>query len=432
MDADRAGFRQAFYIRALNGLGRALQSSGVAAPELDADALCARARRRTGLSDWGGDDIAAPLHRLVDALREEAGLSQVGRIAAYLNLLDHLSVRLRLVDYRARRPEVARQRIERPLFIVGLPRTGTTILYELIAQDPAFRAPLSWEVARPLPPPGVDAAADPRIRGTDRLLGLLEKLAPGFRRIHPVGARLPQECVYLMASSFLSEQYAYMYNVPGYRDWLLRQDMAPAYRWHAAFLQHLQVDSPRGHWVLKTPAHLAHLDALLHCYPDAAVVWTHRRPLQALASFSSLTTTLRGAFSDGVDPLRVGPGEWDYHAAVVGRGMAARQKFDQAQFLDVAFADICADPVAVVREIYSHFSLTLGAAAERRMRAYLAGHPRNRFGVHRYTARSFGLEAAAEQAQFGAYLERFDPWLAAGQAHGATDVQKPSRNLTSD
>ena len=346
------------------------------------------------------------------SLHDEAQLSQVGRIAAHFNMVDNLSIRLRLVDARKRRPEIAGQVISRPLFILGLPRTGTTILYELIAQDPAFRAPLSWEVASPCPPPAADTyRSDARIASTQRMLTLLESLAPGFRAIHAIGSQLPQECVYMLASQFYSEQFSYMYNVPAYRAWLLQQDMTPAYQWHRAFLQHLQVDMPTQQWVLKTPAHLGVLPTLLQQYPDARLVWTHRQPLDAIASFASLATNLRSGFSDAVDPMQVGAQEMSHSYAVTQRAVEARSGIDSQQLLDVSFDEICGDPMAVVMQIYAHFGLTLTAEANDNMRRYLQQRPRYLYGEHRYAPTDYGLSEARVREQFGAYRERFARWL---------------------
>ncbi|MEZ5568682.1 MAG: sulfotransferase [Halioglobus sp.] len=399
---------QAAVIRLANRLGDALAGAGYAWPTLQVDSLLSAAERRTGLDHWGDESVFEGLRVLVTALEGQAELTPVGRVAAYLNLLDHLCVRLRLLDYRERRPQVQAQRVRQPLFILGLPRTGTTILHELIAQDGAMRSPASWEVARPLPPPAAERyASDARIAPTQRMLGLLKWLVPGFQAIHAVGARLPQECVYMLASAGMSEQFSYMYNVPDYRDWLLEQDMTSAYRWHRHFLQHLQVDCPRERWVLKTPAHLANLRFLLAQYPDAAIVWTHRRPLAAMASFSSLTHTLRAGFSRGMDPFETGAGESRHFARVLERGMRDRSELDPARVLDVGFNAVCADPLAVVESIYCHFGFHLSDASRDRMRAYLRQHPRNRYGEHRYTPGSYGLDAGLEARLFGKYLQRF-------------------------
>ncbi len=402
----------AAYIRLVNAIGARLERLGFAKPELHAEQLLDHAQARTGLHDWGDGAFRPGLEQLASALQAQARLSQVGRITAYWNLLDHLCVRLRLIHYRAQRPEVADQRIKRPLFILGLPRTGTTILHELIAQDPAFRSPASWEVARPLPPPTTQHyLSDKRIASVDRLLGVLEKLSPGFQAIHAVGATLPQECVYMLASSFISEQFGYMYNVPDYRDWALDQNMTGTYAWHAQFLQHLQVDCARERWVLKTPAHLAYLKYLLAQYPDADVVWTHRRPLDAIASFSSLACTLRRGFSNDIDPLATGAYEFRHFAAMAQRGMADREALDSGQFIDVSFQSICADPMIVIRAIYSRIGMALSNDTQLRMRDYLRRRPRHLYGEHHYSADEFRLTGALEQQLYGEYLCRFSGYL---------------------
>jgi hypothetical protein len=370
-----------------------------------------RARRRTGLQDLGDESCLTGLERLVDSLESEARLSQVGRFAAWFNLLDHLCVRLRLIDYRKRHPQVAEQAIRQPLVITGLPRTGTTILYELIAQDDAFRAPTSWEVTRPLVADTPGSSARRTIRRVDLALGMMEKLAPGFRAIHAIGAQLPQECVYILASAFASEQFAYMYNVPSYRAWALDTDMNEPYRWHARFLQQLQAGAGERRWVLKSPAHLAYLDSLLGRYPDANVVWTHRRPLGAMASFSSLTRTLHGGFSDHVDPVAVGKQECRHFSQVTERGIAQRRGLPQERFFDASFSAICRDPVEVVRQVYEYFDLELRPAVKQRMYDYLARRPRDLYGEHRYSAREFGLDEGLERDLFGAYLAHYAAFL---------------------
>lgn len=408
----KASYKPAANIRLINTIGERLERMNFAKPELHADKLISRAQRRTGLDDWGDESFRSGLEHLSASLTAQAQLSQVGRIAAYYNLLDHLCVRLRLNNYRKGRPEVAEQQINRPLFILGLPRTGTTILHELIAQDPCFRSPASWEVSRPLPPPAVHSYnSDRRIAVVDRLLDVLEKLSPGFQAIHAIGAQLPQECVYILASSFISEQFGYMYNIPDYRNWAMDQDMTHAYAWHAQFLQHLQVDTARERWVLKTPAHLAYLKYVLTQYPDASIVWTHRRPLNAIASFSSLACTLRGGFSAHVDPLATGAYEFEHFSKMAQRGMADRQVLDKGQFIDVGFDAICTDPISVISNIYRRLGLELTHEARLSMREYLRRRPRNLYGEHRYSPDTFGLDADLEQQRYSEYLSQYRDFL---------------------
>ena len=336
---------------------------------------------RTGMTDFGDASFRVGLEKWCHSLNDEAALSQIGRIAAYFNIVDSLSVRLRMVNYRNSRPEISREVIRQPLIILGLPRTGTTILFELLAQDPAHRSPASWEVMKPIPPAReASYGSDGRIKTVEHLLSLAEKLSPGLKSVHALGAQLPQECVYMLASHFISEQFGFMYNIPTYRDWALEQDMTAAYRWHADFLQHMQVDFQRERWVLKTPPHLAYLEYLLAQYPDASLVWTHREPLTAVTSFASLASTLRGGYSDEIDPVSVGQYEATHFSKILTRGMAQRNRIDAGQVFDVGFEEICRDPLAVVRKIYEFFGFSLGRDAENHMLRYLEKRPRHLFG----------------------------------------------------
>jgi hypothetical protein len=404
--------RQPAYLRLTNRIGYHLERAGFSRPNLNVDHLIRRAQHRTGLHNLGDESFRLGLEMLTSELRNQAQLSQIGRLAAHFNLLENLCVRLQVIDFRARHPEVAKQQIQQPLFIMGLPRTGTTILYELIAQDPAMRSPASWEVARPIPPAKHESyCSDKRIKSVERMMGLAEKVSPGFQAIHAIGARLPQECVYIFASHFISEQFGYMYNIPHYRAWALDQDMTASYHWHANFLQHLQVDCSGEHWVLKTPSHLAYLNCLFAQYPDAAIVWTHRRPLDAMASFSSLAATLQSGFSDTIDRRAIGAHEFEHFSKIVRRGIQQRRVQDQSRFFDVSFSAICSDPISVIRDLYDFFGMHLSSEAQTRMRKYLTQRPRNLYGEHRYSATEFGLDGEQEQKLYSEYLAQFGDYL---------------------
>lgn len=403
---------QPYYVKAINRWGRRMQRCGYSIPILSPEKCIDRARKRTGMTDFGDEAFRLGLEKLCESLNEEAALSQLGRVAAYFNIVDSLCVRLRIMDYRKARPEVAQEVIKAPLIILGLPRTGTTILFELLAQDPAHRSPASWEVTRPVPPAQEDSYySDKRIKSVDLMLSLAEKLSPGFRSVHAIGAQLPQECVYMLASNFISEQFGFMYNIPTYRDWALEQDMTAAYRWHATFLQHMQVDFRRERWVLKTPPHMAYLQYLLAQYPDASLVWTHREPLTAVTSFASLASTLHSGYSDEIDPIGIGQYEAVHFSKMLEQGISQRNRLDTGQFIDVGFDAICKDPMAVVRRIYDHFGFDLGSEAEARMGQYLESRPRHLFGEHKYARRDFGLSDQSYHGLFDNYRAQYEKYL---------------------
>jgi hypothetical protein len=232
-------------------------------------------------------------------------------------------------------------------------------------------------------------------------------LAPTFRQVHPVGAELPQECVSLMAPTFMSDQFDAMYYVPSYRAWFFRQDLRPAYEYHRRFLQHLQVRQNARRWVLKAPTHMFALPSLLSVYPDALFVQTHRAPLDAMDSVSSLITILRRVFSDAVDPLTVCREAIDYWSNTLDRFLRERDRLAHGRICDVDYAEIRHDPLAVVRQIYAHFGWSLSAKVEQRMHRALASKLQERNGLHQYDLSQFGVQEAESAARFAAYCDRF-------------------------
>jgi hypothetical protein len=232
-------------------------------------------------------------------------------------------------------------------------------------------------------------------------------MAPNFRQLHPVGAHLPQECVSLMSPTFLSDQFDTMYNVPGYREWFLQQDLQPAYAFHRRFLQHLQERKNRRRWVLKAPTHMFALPTLLSTYPDALFVQTHRAPVGAITSVSSLITILRRVFSDAVDPMKIGEEAMHYWSSTLSKFLLQRDRLPPERVLDISYLELRRDPIGTVRSIYEYFGWPFSAPAENRMRDFLAKQPRDLHGFHRYEPGQFGLRPEHEQEFFSNYCERF-------------------------
>ena len=310
----------------------------------------------------------------------------------------------------ARYPEIADEQIRRPIFILGLPRTGTTLLYGLLAEDPAHRAPLSWEVDQPCPPAETASYhSDPRIETSGKRFEQLAQLAPGVQAIHPVGTLMPQECIVITASEFMTIRFEMCFDVSSYQDWFLDQDMHAAYAHHRRFLQHMQSRHAGERWILKSPGHLGPIDALFDTYPDAMVVQTHRDPLRVIPSVASLEYTLRMVASDDVDPVELGRQQLKAWTTLLEQGMAARARHPERerQILDLSMGEIVRDPIACVERIYEHFDLELSDEARSRMERYLALHPKNEFGKHQYSLEAFGLDEAAVNAAFKGYRERF-------------------------
>jgi len=384
----------------------------MSATKLNAEELLARASEVTGLDDLGEDTWREGLLRLVAALREEAALNEIGGQIAAGEITMYLANRLRVTEWHRCHPEIAAVDVTPPVVIVGQGRTGTTILHDLLAQDPAHRVPRTWEVDRPLPPPETESyESDPRIAEVQAQLDMTDLVIPGFKTMHPMGARLAQECVRITAGDFRSMIFPTQYRIPSYARWLLYEAaMAPAYRWHRRFLEVLQSRHKSERWVLKSPGHLWCLGELLTEYPNALLVQTHRDPLRIIASLASLLATLRRLASN-VSSVADGGAEFaDYLLEGLDRSVAARVNgtVPAKRVVDVHFHAFVADPFACIREIYARLGLELTREAETRMRTFLAENPQEKHGGHRYSFEDTGLDAGPIRERAQRYQEYFD------------------------
>lgn len=377
------------------------------------DRLVAEAVERAGADDLGEPTWQEGLDLLLDGFQSEARLNDVGVEVAAGDLVNHLANRLGIIAWRRDHPEVTDVGIEQPIVIVGQPRTGTTILYDLLALDPTLRAPLTWEVDRPLPPPETATYdTDPRIAEADETLAMADLLIPGFRNFHPMGATLAQECVRITAGDFRSMIFPIQFRLRTYNRWLLHDaDLAPAYRWHRLFLQHLQSRHPAQQWLLKSPAHLWHLDDLAGEYPDALIVQTHRDPLKVIASTSALAAHLRRMATDEPDIVEIAADYADDIFLGLDRGIDARQRgvFPADRIVDVQFSAFVADPIATVRAIYLALGRDLDDPTEQEMRAFLDKNPGDGGGGgSRYRFADTGLDPDLLRERSAAYQTFFD------------------------
>jgi len=396
-------------VRTFNRLGGALCRTGLPIGRFGLDGLKAKALRATGLHDFGDHPLDVPLQILLDAFESEARLNMVGRLSVRWDALRLLKNRLLLQEDRRQNPEIARETVKGPIFILGLPRSGTTHLHNLLSQDPALRCPAHWETMYPSPPPGNSPGEnDPRIRTAQGDLKWMYRLAPEFKAIHPMDARLPEQCTEITAHVFMSFRFSTHYEIPSYLAWLDKTGQRDAFAYHKQFLQHLQWNRPALPWVLKAPEHVFVLEDLFDAYPDARVVMTHRDPLKVVPSEVSLTTVLRRIFSDRVDPKGVGR-SISAHWAEGARRMVRAREGDQTpgRFLDVHYPDLLKRPMEVVQRIYSAFGLPMSADARTRMEHFLGRNPQGRFGRHRYSRKQFGLDAAELEDRFSEYVRRF-------------------------
>ena len=398
-------------VRLLNGGFAALGGLGKRLLSLEPAALMSAAARASGLEDFGEDYFRDPLDRLCRSLDGEASLTALGRMIARQDLLRLLGNRLQFVEIFKRHPDIAQGRVSAPVFILGMPRTGTTSMHELLALDPQFRIPLSWETAYPFPPPETATyRSDPRIAKVAAELAQVDRLLPDFRYMHPMGAELPQECVALFAHDFVSMIFDVQFRLPSYQDWIVQEDMREVFRNHRRWLQLLQWKKPGDTWVLKSPQYLWNITDMLREYPDARVIQMHRDPVSVAMSVGSLTATLRSLASNEVDLREVTQHYADLLHFGTQRTMAARARglLGADRVIDVQFLEFRADPLQQVRRIYAHLGFELTDASAGAMRQFLAsGRETGRHARHRYDLAASGIDLAAERARFAVYQQAY-------------------------
>ena len=375
---------------------------------LDPDGLISLAQRQTGLRDFGDISFVGPLTRLLDSCSAESALSMVGRSATRWDILRFLTNLLQIQAALNHDPHIATTPIRQPIFITGLPRSGTTFLHRLMLMDGENRAPAVWETIYPSPAAG---SPSKRITRVARQLKTFEWLAPEFRSLHPLEATSPQECSEITAHVFRSLRFDTNYHIPSYRSWLDSDVVRhrPAYRFHKRFLQYLQSqDDVERRWVLKCPEHLFALDAIRAIYPDARMVFVHRDPVKVLLSQSKLTEVLRRPFTRRLDPKTLGPDESRRWLDGTRRMMAIG---DDAGFPDpvchVHHIDLISDPLTTVETVYRHFGMTLSSEAASAIDAYATEKPTGGYGVHKYRFEDHGLDEEQERAKFRPYMVRF-------------------------
>ncbi|MGP8059858.1 MAG: sulfotransferase family protein [Acidimicrobiales bacterium] len=376
---------------------------------LTVDGLTAAAMEETGLKDFGSSPFREGLGRLTDALDEEADLTAAGTEILGLRLTMLLANRLRVEKVYAAHPEIGDQEVGGPVVIIGLPRTGTTALSQLVAADPQFRSLRLWESIDPVPPPTTETEHDdPRIGEAQRGLDAMYTVFPRMRSLYYQTATGATECQDLLGMAFRTEHFDGMAHVPSYRQWVLDCDMTPAYEYHRRVLRLLQWHCPPRLWHLKTPVHMLALDELCAVYPDAKFLWTHRDPAAVLGSVCSLIAYTRSWVSDRDDAAALGEEQSAVWAEALRRAMEFRDRTGEERFADVAWDELQTDPVGAVSRAYGRLGLDLGQSGRSRVAAWAADNPPGSKGAHEFALGDFGLEAAAVRRLFGFYLERFE------------------------
>jgi len=375
---------------------------------LEIDDLVAAACERAGSDDFGGESWREGLEVLVRALDTEASLNELGVGAMAEQIVGYLTNRLRIERWYARYPEIDDQQIVAPLFGLGLPRTGSTALSFLLAQDPARRSLRVWEAGDPCPPPETATEhTDPRIAAAQAGIDFTNELFTGFGGMLPTAADGPQECLIPMAFEFRSLIFEGMSLIPSYTSWLLQCDMEPAYRYHRRVLKLLQWRCPPDRWWLKTPAHMLSIEALDAVYPDARFVMTHRDVGKVLPSVCALYSTLSSVLTERPDPTAIGTHNCELWRTALERLIDFRDHGNGDRFVDLSFDAVQRDPIGQVARLYDDLGDDLSVVARRRMQDWWAENSKDRSGPGSYSAEAFGIDPAVIAGQFAFYYERF-------------------------
>lgn len=398
------------WVRRLNEEGACMDLRGVV--PLDEASLLDAARRETGLSDFGSPEWQEPFRVYIKALEDEAHLNLIGRLRVRQEMLLLLKARLQIEDTYKRHPEIDDEQIRQPIIVTGQGRSGTSMLQNLLAAHPDYGTLRHWEMLLPCPPPEkASYATDPRIEQAERWIGQWNRVVPTLESMHEFAATMPFECTVLMSISFLSDAWlAAFAQVPSFHAYMASCDPLIALRFHKRALKLLQWKNPRKHWVLKDVFHLQKMDALLKVYPDACVVWAHRDPVRATASFVNMLGTMQWAGSDR--PLGAGSLEvlrnpalsaalFDHVIDLVASGAVPSQRL-----CNVHYADLVSDPMGALEFIHRYFDLPFSESGRSGIARYMADNPRDSRPAHRYPAVKGTALARAREA-YRRYQDHF-------------------------
>jgi hypothetical protein len=376
---------------------------------LDTKTLCAKVQLRTGLHDFGEPPVEPPLEALINSLQNEADLHPLGRFLMHVRLQSLLENRLRLVDeWHTRSQKSAELQIRRPIFITGMPRSGSSFLHELFSRDLENRTPQVWEVMHPVPARRKGKGEERRrIRKTATALWWFRRLAHEPDSVYPVRACSPHECVAIHGHTFLSQEFICTARVPGYEKYVRSSDLTPVYAWQKRFLQYLQTDAPSKRWVLKAPDHVYALKEIFSVFPDAVIIQTHRNPLEVLRSSIQLTEILYNLFAWPGSREALAEREASLLAGSMDRFIRFRDMHPElaGRFIDLNYSDLVADPLAAVQRVYRQLDLALTKPAADRMQHLIS--QRSRYRKYTPTLAEFGVDVLREARRFSQYCFRF-------------------------
>ena len=370
------------------------------------------ARRDTGLDDFGGDSFREGLQCLIESLNTEADLNPVGEFIVHDLIMKSLKNRLHIEDWYRRHPEIEDEVIDRPLIGLGLPRTGSTALSFLLAEDPDARSLRRWEAGEPCPPPSTVEGPDPRIAAATAQQEMMDAAAPRLAALVPSTPTGPEECQDLMALDFKSQYFQAFAHIPSYSRWLLDADLTPTYAYERRTLKLLQWGQPRRPWRLKCPTHLLFLPHLDKAFPDARYVWTHRDPTEVILSVADLYAEFGQMTSNTVDRRYLGQLNVEQWSVGMQRALEFRDVGNDNRFFDLDFAAVQRDPIGEVKRLYAWLDEPVSAEFEAGMQEWWQVAGASRLPNTHPDASAFGLRMEAVRPLFADYVQRMTTWTA--------------------
>jgi len=368
-----------------------------------------RAARGRGPGDWGDDAFQTPMNLLCDAVRENGRLTPLARVVMRQSFIRAVKNRLELQACLQRHPDIEQTRIERPIFVLGFPRTGTTVLQNLLCLQPGRRGLRFWELVTPVPwheNPAIDERK--RRANAKRMLKAAYLIAPEQKEIHFIDAETYEECWPLFGASFCVMNYDLQSGMRRYGDFLMDHDMVGPYQEYAQVLKLLSWRNPADQLVLKCPEHLWFVDALLEVFPDACIVWTHRDPVPTIASYCSLMSLQWRTLYGHYDPTELGEHITTRFHQGIQRAMAARAAADPKRFFDVNFHNLVNDQAGTVRAICEYFELPHGEHMDTAVAGWLANRRADHRGAHKYSAARYGIDTARVHDLYRDYIDQFE------------------------
>lgn len=372
----------------------------------DIDELLAESSAAAGgLTDFGSEELRPGLKAVMDTY--DQAFNERGRKRNRRRLIMLLATRLRIEAALAKHPEILERPVRAPVVLTGLPRSGTSALFNLLATDPAARPLRLWETQFPDPAEGLSPTdRDPRRDAVEAYQRRMHEKNPEFSKIHYASADTPEECVLIHAYAMHGVHIGIEVMLEPYASWYRDQPLDAMYAYYKKLLQLLDWQRPGDRWLLKAPAHMWGIDALVRTFPDVCIVWSHRDPLACTASICSMTESLMEGQVD-IDPHVLGPIVMDFYATSLERGLAARDQLDASRFVDVSHDEFVEEPLRVAERIYAHFGLPFSEEVRRPLEAHVSANPRGKHGEHEYSLAQYGLDPDEVKKRFVPYIERF-------------------------